>query len=183
MMPSITAVVCFEQRTINRPAGSSAAFRCTRHPAPVSSSEPSASPATPALVDKFRGRRRSRRRAPASGQALALGLLVQQRTDVPIGKPGRDRNGARHTVARLAPEASGVASAVVITSRRSDEQDSCLSISDRRPEYHSDGRSRRAGAAESSLRTASIRAAISASLGRFSWYSRASTWFARLPRA
>src|SRR5215472_3599742 len=55
-----------------------------------------------------------RRRAPASGRTLALGLLVQQRTDVPIGKPGRDRNGPRHAVARLAPEAGGFASAVII---------------------------------------------------------------------
>jgi hypothetical protein len=34
--------------------------------------------------------------------------------DVPIGKPGGDRNGARHTIARLAPEAGGSAAAVVI---------------------------------------------------------------------
>jgi len=43
--------------------------------------------------------------------------------------------------------------------------------------------SRRVGAEDSNRRAASIRAAISASLGRFSWYSRVSTRFARLPRA
>src|SRR5215469_7580896 len=55
-----------------------------------------------------------RRRAPASGRALAPGLLVQQRIDLPIGKSGGDRNGARQTVASIAPEAGGFASAVII---------------------------------------------------------------------
>jgi len=64
MIPSITAVVCFKQRTINRPAGSRAAFRWTRHPPSILSSEPSACPATPVPVDKFGGRLRS---APKSG--------------------------------------------------------------------------------------------------------------------
>ena len=67
-----------------------------------------------------------RRRVRASGRVLAPGLLGQQLIDVPIGKPGGDRNGARHTSARLAPEA-GSCAAAVITSRRLDEQDSFAS--------------------------------------------------------
>jgi hypothetical protein len=56
------------------------------------------------------------RRAPAASRELAPTLLVQQRIDVPIGKPGSDRKGARHTVASPASESSGFAFAVVINS-------------------------------------------------------------------
>jgi len=47
-----------------------------------------------------------------------------------IGKPGRNRNGARHTIARLAPETSSTAAAVVINPIHADSLHTWSAIAD-----------------------------------------------------
>ena len=108
MMPSITASYASSSRRSTRLEAARPPLDGPNIRHRFSWSEPNASPATPAPVDKFDGRRRSAPKSAASRRELAPGLLVQERIDVLVGKLGRDRNGARHTIARLAPETGGI---------------------------------------------------------------------------